>query len=76
MELWQWFILLHLQDGCGLLSSFSDFPSATNDVMPALARAAAAAHNRHGLEVEDEGHLKIVYAIFGFVEVFCNNSYG
>jgi hypothetical protein len=52
------FILLRLGDRCGLLGPFDDFPSATNNVMLALEGAAAAAHRRYGLEVEDEGHLK------------------
>jgi hypothetical protein len=34
------FLLLHLYDRCGLLDPFSDFPSATNNVRPALGRVA------------------------------------
>jgi hypothetical protein len=49
----------------------ADFPSTTNNVMPVLEGAAAAARRRHGLEVEDEGHLKNFDVIFIFVEVFC-----
>jgi hypothetical protein len=64
-------LLLRLRDGCGLLGPFGDFPFATNNVMPALEGAAAAARRRHGLEVEDEGHLKDFDVIFIFVEVFC-----
>jgi hypothetical protein len=30
----QFFLLLHLRDGCGLLDPFGDFPSATNNVRP------------------------------------------
>ena len=71
MELHRRFILfLRLWDGCGLFDPFGDFPSATNNV-GALGGAAAAAHRRHGLEVEDEGHLKDLVVIFVFVEVFC-----
>jgi hypothetical protein len=62
--------LLRLRDRCGLLGPFSDFTSATNIAMPALGGAAAAAHRRHGLEVEDEGHLKDFDVIFVFVEMF------
>jgi hypothetical protein len=50
---------------------FGDFPSATNNFRPALGGAAAAARRRHGLEVEDKGHLKDFAVIFVFVEVFC-----
>jgi hypothetical protein len=71
-ELHRWFILLlRLRDRCGLLGPFSDFPSATNNVMLALDGAAAAARHGHGLEVEDEGHLKDFDVIFVFAEVFC-----
>jgi hypothetical protein len=71
-ELHQWlFLLLHLRDRCGLLDPFGDFPYATNKVKPALGGAAAAARRRHGLEVEDEGHLKNFVVIFVFVEVLC-----
>ena len=70
MELYRRFILLpRLWDGCGLLNPFGDFPSAINNVRPALGGAAAAARRRHGLEVEDEGHLKDLVVIFVFVEV-------
>ena len=64
-------LLLRLRDGCGLLDPFDDFPSATNNVKPALGGAAAAARRRHGLEIEDEGHLKDLIVIFVFVELFC-----
>jgi hypothetical protein len=30
----QFFLLLRLQDGCGLLDPFGDFPSITNNVRP------------------------------------------
>jgi hypothetical protein len=39
--------------------------------MPALDGAVAAAHRRHGLEVEDEGHLKNSDVIFLVVDTFC-----
>jgi hypothetical protein len=32
----QFILLLHLRDGCGFLGLFSDFPSATNNVRPAM----------------------------------------
>jgi hypothetical protein len=64
-------LLLRLRDGYGLLGPFDDFPFATNNVRPALEGAAAATRHRHGLEVEDEGHLKDFDVIFVFVEVFC-----
>jgi hypothetical protein len=51
---------------CGLLGLFGDFSSASNNVRPALGGAAAAVHRRHGLEVEDEGHLKDFNVIFIF----------
>jgi hypothetical protein len=66
----QFFLLLRLQDGCGLLDPFNDFPSATNNVSPTQEGAAAAACRRHGLEVEDEGLLKNLVVIFIFLEVF------
>jgi hypothetical protein len=56
------FLLLRLWDGCGLLDPFDDFPRATNNVMSSHARVAAAARRRHGLEVEDDGHLKDTYS--------------
>jgi hypothetical protein len=62
----QFFLLLHLRGGCGLLDPFSDFPSATKNVRPAQGGAAAAARRRHGLEVEDEGLLKDLIVIFVF----------
>jgi hypothetical protein len=39
--------------------------------MPALDGAVAAARHRHGLEVEDEGHLKNFDVIFLVVDMFC-----
>ena len=72
MELHRRFIfLLRLRDGCGLLDPFGDFPSAINNVKPVLGGAAAAARRRHGLKVEDEGHLKNLVVIFIFIELFC-----
>ena len=64
--------LLRLRDGCGLLDPFDDFPSASNNVRPALGGAAAAARRRHGWEVEDEGHLK---DLGGFFFVFLGVLY-
>ena len=66
----QFFLLLRLRDGGGLLDPFGDFPSATNNVRPDQGGAAAAARRRHGLEVEDEGHLKDFVIILFFVELF------
>jgi hypothetical protein len=43
--------------------------------MPALRGAAATARRRHGLKVEDKGHLKNFDVIFVFVEMFCNVCY-
>jgi hypothetical protein len=64
MELHRQFILfLQLRDGCGLFDPFDDFPSKTNNVRAAQGGAAAAGHCRHGLEVEDEGHLKNLVVI-------------
>jgi hypothetical protein len=67
----QFFLLLHLWDGCGLLDPFGDFPSATNNVRPTQGGVAAAARRRHGLDVEDEGLLKDLVVIFVFLEVLC-----
>jgi hypothetical protein len=39
----QFFLLLCLRDGCGLLDPFGDFPSATNNSRPTREGAAAAA---------------------------------
>jgi hypothetical protein len=47
----QFFLLLCLWDGYGLLDPFGDFPSATNNVRPTQGGAAAAARRRHDLEV-------------------------
>jgi hypothetical protein len=63
----QFFFLLHLRDGCGLLDPFGDFPSATNNIRPTQGGAAAAARRRHGLKVEDEGLLKDFIVIFVFL---------
>jgi hypothetical protein len=62
----QFFLLLRLRGGCGLLDPFGDFPSATKNVRPTQGGAAAAARRRHGLEVEDEGLLKDLVVIFVF----------
>jgi hypothetical protein len=67
----QFFLLLCLRDGCGLLDPFSDFPSATNNVRLTQGGAAAAVHRRHGLEVEDEGLLKDLIVIFVFLGMLC-----
>jgi hypothetical protein len=67
----QFFLLLRLRDGCGLLDPFGDFPSATNKVRATQGGAAAAAHRRHGLEVEDGGLLKDLVVIFVFLRVLC-----
>jgi hypothetical protein len=68
---WQFFLLLRLRDGCGLLDPFGDFPSATNNVRPTQGGAAAVARRRHGLKVKDEGLLKDLVVIFVFLEVLC-----
>jgi hypothetical protein len=67
----QFFLLLRLRDGCGLLDPFADFPFATNNVRPTQGEAAAAACCRHGLDVEDEGLLKDLVVIFIFLELLC-----
>jgi hypothetical protein len=67
----QLFLHLCLSEGCGLLDPFDEFSSAINNVRPTQGGAAAATRRRHGLEVEDEGHLKDFVVIFIFVEVFC-----
>jgi hypothetical protein len=67
----QFFLLLRLWDGCGLFDLFNDFPSATNNVRLTQGGAAAAAHRRHGLEVEDEGLFKDLVVIFIFLAVLC-----
>jgi hypothetical protein len=51
---------------------FGDFRSVSNNVRLDQGGAAAAAHHRHDLEVEDERHLKDFVAIFLFIEVLCN----
>jgi hypothetical protein len=53
----------------GRVHPFGDFPSATNNVRPALG--GAAARRRQGMEVEDKGHLKD----FVFVEVLSTIRY-
>jgi hypothetical protein len=66
----QFFFLLRLRDGCGLLDPFGDFPSATNNVRPTQGGAAAATRHRHGLKVEDEGLLNDFIVIFVFFGCF------
>jgi hypothetical protein len=68
---WQFFLLLRLRDGCGLLDPFGDFPSATNNARPTQGGVAAPTRRRHGLEVEDEGLLKDLVVIFVFLKVLC-----
>jgi hypothetical protein len=63
----QFFLLLRLRDGCGLLDPFGDFLSAINNVRPTQGGAAAVAHRRHGLDVEDEWLLKDLVVIFVFL---------
>jgi hypothetical protein len=67
----QFILLLRLWNRYGLLDSFGDFPSATNNVKPTQGGVAAVACRRHGLKVEDEGLLKDLIIIFIFVGVFC-----
>jgi hypothetical protein len=67
----QFFLLLRLRDGCGLIDPFGDFSSATNNVRPTQGGAAAVARRRHCLEVEDEGLLKDLVVIFVFLEMLC-----
>jgi hypothetical protein len=67
----QFFLLLRLRGGCGLVDPFGDFPFATNNVRPTQGGAAAMARRRHGLKVEDEGILKDLIVIFVFLKVFC-----
>jgi hypothetical protein len=67
----QFILLLCIRNGCVLLDSFSDFPSATNNAKPTQRGAAAAAHHRHGLKVEDEGLLNDLVVIFVFLGVLC-----
>jgi hypothetical protein len=56
-------------DGCGLFDPFGDFPSATNNVRSTHGGGAAAAHRRHGLEIEDEELLKGLVVVFIFLGV-------
>jgi hypothetical protein len=72
VELHRWLsILPHLWDGCSLINPFGEFPSASNNVRPTHGGAAVVARRSHGLEAEDEGHLKDLVVIFLFVEVLC-----
>jgi hypothetical protein len=65
----QFFLLLRLRDGCGILDPFGDFPSLVNNVRPTQGGAAAAARRRHGLEVEDKELFKDLVVIFVFLGV-------
>jgi hypothetical protein len=67
----QFFLLLRLRDGCGLLDSFGDFLYATNNVRPTQGGVATATRRRHGQEVEDKGLLKDLVVIFNFFGVLC-----
>jgi hypothetical protein len=67
----QFFLLLRLLDGCGLLDPFGHFPSTTNNVRLSQGGVAVAARHRHGLEVEDEGLLKDLVVIFAFLGELC-----
>jgi hypothetical protein len=67
----QFFLLLCLRDGCGLLDLLGDFSSLTNNIRPTQGGAAAAVRRRHGLEVEDEGILKDLVVIIIFLGVLC-----
>jgi hypothetical protein len=61
----QFFLLLRLREGCDLLDPFGDLPSPTKNVWP----IEGAARCRHGLEVEYEGLLKDLVAVFVFLKV-------
>jgi hypothetical protein len=65
----QFFLLLRLWNGCGLLDPFGDFPYTTNNVRPTQGGLTVAARRRHGLEVEDEKLLKDLVVIFIFLGV-------
>jgi hypothetical protein len=67
----QFFLLLRLRDGCGLLDPFVDFSSTTNNVRPTQGGVAVAACRRHDLEVEFEGLLKNLVVISIFLGVLC-----
>jgi hypothetical protein len=67
----QFFLLLCLRDGFGLLDPFGDFLSATNNIRLSQGGAAAAAGRRHGLEVEDQELLKDLVVIFIFHGMLC-----
>jgi hypothetical protein len=72
-ELYRRFSFLFVfRDGCGLLDPFGDFPSATNNVKPALRGAAAVTRRRHGLKVKDEGQIKNFNVIFIVLTASCN----
>jgi hypothetical protein len=51
----------------GLFDLFSDFLSATNNVIKKI--------RRYGLEVENEGHLKDLVVIFVFLKLLCTVPY-
>jgi hypothetical protein len=67
----QFFLLLRLRDGCGLLDPFGDFPSTTNNIRPTQGGVAAAACRRYSLKVEFEGLLKNLIIISIFLRVLC-----
>jgi hypothetical protein len=69
------FLLLRLRDRCCLVDPFGNFSHTTNNVRPSQGVEAAVAHRQHGLDVEDEGHLKNFVVIFVFVEMFCTVRY-
>ena len=63
MELRRRFILfLRLRDGCGLFDPFGDFPSATDNIKPALGGAAAAARHQHCLEVKGISRISLLFS--------------
>jgi hypothetical protein len=66
----QFFLLLRLWDGCGLLDPFGEFPSTTYYARLTQGGAAAVARRRYRLEVEDEEFLKDLVVILFFMECF------
>jgi hypothetical protein len=66
----QFFLLLRLRDGSGLLEPFGDFLYVTNNVRTTQGGAATAAPHRHSLEVKDEGLSKDLIVIFVFLGCF------
>jgi hypothetical protein len=67
----QFFFLLRLPSGCGLLDLFGDFPSATNNARLTQVGAAVVVCRRHGLKVKNEGLPKDLVVIFIFLRVLC-----